>query len=811
MKLNKLNIAIGLAIATSLSAVAEETAKVEEEKQEYERIIITGTSKGRILADTPSSVTVIGHEQIAKAGLTSQADALRSIPSIKVEGGGGEVATNLFVRGIPSGGQFQFTPLEYDGLPVYSTFGLNSSAFDVYYRNDVGIDRVEFVSGGVSNLFGPGSVAGIINYVSKTGSDDPENTVQIELAEDGRIRTDFFTSGPLSKDEGLYYALSGFYRYDEGPLDTGLPTDGYQLRGNLKKEFADGSGSVTVYGQMINDSVQFFLPLPLDGGSRSRAIGNDGKEVFSVQTVHAAELSYDSADGRYVSPIRDGVKTEGGSVGIVLQKELNDDGLALDVKAKYSSYEHQFNLFLDGDGISGNIPLTQQEYLDNQGISGTGTYTFADNDQPLPADYLLFGNRLLDRDRPAEDFTFEANLSQDIEIGDFEHTVTGGFFYSRAEAGDYNIISTYLAEFNNVPRLVNLDVTDAGGNVTTYSQNGVVRPGNSYGNRESNVTRQAFYLTDQFENEDWVFDLGVRWERTEGNTRTEGNQLVTVNDDPSLSTALQGNVTGNGKFQYGEVSATEIAVSAAALYRLTDNINVYGYLSRGFFFPQIRSIKFDENGSPQSYDGEIINLGEFGVKYFNNDFSGSASIFWNSLDDRRNVDFQNGPNGSVIENVSIQSTSAQGIELVGSYKLSNNFNIDANFTYQDHEFDEGPADIVGKELRRKPNVTANIALRYDNGLVDAALRHSYYGDAFANDNNTIELDSYSVFNADLGYTWDLDGEQSIRAGLNVFNLFDSDGITEGSPRQAGAQTEGRYFVGRPVMPRRVGITVRYDF
>jgi len=38
--------------------------------------------------------------------------------------------------------------------------GLNSSAPDVYYRTDLGIDRLEFVRGGVSNLFGGGGIGG---------------------------------------------------------------------------------------------------------------------------------------------------------------------------------------------------------------------------------------------------------------------------------------------------------------------------------------------------------------------------------------------------------------------------------------------------------------------------------------------------------------------------------------------------------------------------------------------------------------------------------------------------------------------------
>src|SRR3954447_8829557 len=120
----------------------------------------------------------------------------------------------------------------YDGIPVLSTFGLNSSAYDVYYRNDLGIDRLEFVRGGVSNLFGPGSVAGLINYITRAGGDARTGVAQLEIAERGRYRGDLAVSGPLGNN--LYYALSGYYRWDAGPIRTGLDTKGYQVRGNLK-------------------------------------------------------------------------------------------------------------------------------------------------------------------------------------------------------------------------------------------------------------------------------------------------------------------------------------------------------------------------------------------------------------------------------------------------------------------------------------------------------------------------------------------------------------------------------------------------
>ena len=296
-------------MALPVSALAQD---IDDET--IEEIVVTGTGVERTGFETPQSVVQYSEEQLRAFSSSSQADILTQLAGVSAEGGGGEVATNVFHRALPSGGQFSFTPLNYDGMPSFSTFGLNSSAFDVYYRNDLGIERSEFVSGGVSNLFGPGSVAGIINYISKTGGPENEGTLQVEAAEEGRMRADYFFSGPLGDDDSdTFYALSGYYRDDEGPLDSGLDSQGFQLRGNLKREFEDGSGSVTVYGQAIDDKVQFFLPLPVDGNSRERVDGNDGDEVYTMNTVEAIGLSYDTPDGRFTTPIADGVVTKGTS------------------------------------------------------------------------------------------------------------------------------------------------------------------------------------------------------------------------------------------------------------------------------------------------------------------------------------------------------------------------------------------------------------------------------------------------------------------------------------------------------------------
>ena len=802
-------------------ALAQSEANVSDDDfSTQDVIVITGTSAARTEVDTPLSVSVVDEVSIRKFSYSSQADILTTLPGVKAEGGGGEVATNFQVRGLPSGGQFQFTPLEFDGIPLLSTFGLNSSAFDVYARPDLGVERLEYVTGGVSNLFGPGSVAGIINYISKTGGEEDHGTIQAEWAEDGRFRGDFAASGPLA--ENTYYAISGYYRHDEGPLVSDLDTEGFQLRGNIKREFADDSGSLTIYGQYIDDSVQFFLPLPLDGTSRERAPGNDGDEVFIVNTAEAAGLSYQTPDGVFQSPIGDGVTTKGGSISAVFDKDLGE-GWGLNVKMKYSDYDHQFNLFLDGDGVI-SAPESLQDFLTNRGFGALAdaNFTFTESGAAVPDDFLLFANRTLDRVRDVTDFTGEANLTKAFQTGDIDHDFTFGAYFARAEAIDINFITTYLAEFNNAPRLVDLTVLDADGSIggtageqATISFGGLLNPGGRTANNDIGATRIAAYIADQMETDRWVFDIGARLERIEGDISKERNAATVIATNATNPNADLTTITfGTGVFNRVDVSETEWAIAVGALYKATDALNVYANFSRGFFFPELRSVRINALGEPGTYESEIILQAEAGVKYNSGPLEASLAGFYSRLTNRQNVTFVNDGMGGLMDQVTDESTRAFGIEGTAAYAITDNLRISGNLTYTDHEISDSETDpsIVGSELLRKPNLVANSGVFYDDGRFDFALFHNYHGSNFANRANSVELDAYHLVRIDAGYTHSFVNDQKVRIGVGVFNLFDSQGLAEGSPRQANAQSAvGEFFVGRPILPRRITVRATYDF
>ncbi|WP_298289867.1 TonB-dependent receptor [Novosphingobium sp.] len=820
---------ISLAALIPTCAQAQENAQAgdtaETEGATNAEIIVTGTSRSRIALDTPLAVSQLGEDALARAGVTSQADILNTIPSIKADGGGGEVAANIFIRGLPSGGQYQFTPLMYDGVTVLSAFGLNSSAYDVYARNDLGISRLEFVRGGVSNLFGPGSVAGLINYISKSGGDQLEGTVQLEVAQRDRYRGDLALSGPLGNN--FYFGVSGFYRIDKGPIRTNLDTKGGQFRGNLEYRFPDGSGNVKLLGQYINDRVQFYLPIPLDGPSRSRLAGNDGKLVNSVQNNFAGSLGFNTPDGAFTSDIGEGVSTKGGMVGLTFEKDFGDSGWGLNGRVKYSDYKHKFGLWSDGDGVI-NVPETLQSFLTNRnlGTLANAQFTFAGGGA-VPSNFLLFANRFTDRDRPVHDFTAEMNLTKKLQTGSVDHAFTLGGFYGNASAADINVTTTFLAEFNNQPRLVNLTITNpVGGAQTVISRNGLLNAGAGYVNNRHKAERYAGYIADQMKIGDrFNFDIGFRVEHMRGAiSRERTSTVVTDATTANLSTALRDVIWGNGGFQTGNVQVTEWALAAGALYKLNDEMSVYANASRGFFFPELRSAAFrplptgtaaNASASPgtQSYTAEIIKQAEVGFKMSRSGLTMTVSGFYTKLDNRRQVLFVNDGQGGLIERVNLVGAESYGAEGTIDVRLVQNLRFNGNVTLQKSKFtafDTTPANI-GKRVERQPELLYNAGLYYNDGTFDLSVFTNYTGPNFTASNNLIELDGWNIANLDAGYKVPV-ASGELRVSVNVFNLFNTDAVTEGSPRQDSNQTaNGAFFVGRPVLPRRITGRLTYNF
>ncbi len=781
--------------------------QLEEDKLGLNTIVVTATnSSRRTLQAMPVSITSYSESKLAKIKFNSNADILRGIPGITAEGGGGEVAANIFVRGLPSGGQYQFSPLQIDGMPVISTMGMTSSAPDVYFRNDIGISRLEFVRGGSATLYGAGSVAGIINFTSKIGSDVQKSTVEMEYATPGKAKFDFNTGGAIA--EKLYYNITGTYRYDNGPIKSGIPSNGYQFRTNIRK--VTDNGSFTLYAQYINDQVQFYSPFHLTG-NRTLPTGWDGETINTMETPDVVSLSVKTPNGFYQSRAGNAVSTKGGYIMADMQHQFNNDW-KLGVKLRTANYKHEFNFFnTDGNGRN---PLSQATFQTTVAATGTNpVYTYASDNSVVPSNALILENIVVDRNRPMNEIAAQWNITKTINGNNSKHTINLGSFMSRTNSIDYNVQIRYLSEYRDRPRILNMSYTNASSVVTNYTTNGVVSvPG--YTNRDLTSNKIAFFLTDEIVAGNWNIDAGFRIEQHAGRIIAEKTSTAANADGRSVA-------WGNGAFDRFNLRANDWATAIGISYKVQKQLSVYGNFSRGYFFPEYRGYSVKYKAGVPVYPvekPEHITQGELGLKLGNKKLTATLAGFYVSLKDRYAVNLVTIA-GVLRETQSLQSSKTYGVEATYDYEFAKNFHFTGTLTLQNATYTQfldsstaTPIDNKGKWLERQPHTMYSPAISFDNKKFYLGFTTDYVDKRYGNAANLVSLSAYSLSRFDAAYTFNMKSGESLRFSAGVFNVFNSAAVTEGNPRAGNTQTNtGDFFVGRVSLPRSLYMRVGINF
>lgn len=144
---------------------------LEREAEEMEEIIITSTRGTRTIKNNPTRVEFIAGEELEeKANMkpgdirmmlnestgiqTQQTSATSGNSSIRIQGLDG-----------------RYTQILKDGFPVFSGA---SSGLGLLQTPPLDLKQVEIIKGSASTLFGGGAIAGLVNLISKTPTDERE-------------------------------------------------------------------------------------------------------------------------------------------------------------------------------------------------------------------------------------------------------------------------------------------------------------------------------------------------------------------------------------------------------------------------------------------------------------------------------------------------------------------------------------------------------------------------------------------------------------------------------------------------------------
>ncbi len=146
-----------------------------------EEVIVTAQKRAQSLQEVPISETVLNEGALRNAGIDSGADISRQTPNLRVSLLGNESQPKFAMRGI-STKEFNLngispTGVFFDGVYVGASYLGGAQIYD--------IERVEVLRGPQGTLFGKNTVAGAINFISKSPTFQPEGYVTAGLGSNG--------------------------------------------------------------------------------------------------------------------------------------------------------------------------------------------------------------------------------------------------------------------------------------------------------------------------------------------------------------------------------------------------------------------------------------------------------------------------------------------------------------------------------------------------------------------------------------------------------------------------------------------------
>ena len=256
---------LALAVATALSSVAmpafaDENPDDDKPAEYYERIQILGNDNR--LRTEPGSTTVIGEAELEKFKFNDINRVLYSVPGVNIrEEDGFGLRPNIGFRGATPERSQKITVME-DGILIGPAPYSAPAAY--YFPMMSKITSVEVSKGPAATKYGPNTVAGAINLVTRQVPQAQEGSIDLAAGSDGFGRAKAYfgsTNGDFGYVvEGVHLRSDGFKELDGGG-DTGfekndimakfnydLSGGGYSQIVELKLAYADEESDETYLG-----------------------------------------------------------------------------------------------------------------------------------------------------------------------------------------------------------------------------------------------------------------------------------------------------------------------------------------------------------------------------------------------------------------------------------------------------------------------------------------------------------------------------------------------------------------------------------
>jgi outer membrane receptor protein involved in Fe transport len=807
----------------------EPTTKVVAQQPEapaeapQDDIVVTGTNTRLTQFRAPYSISTYRREDIDQQSPLSTADLIGSLPGFYAEATSGEVSATVYTRGLPLGG-YRFVQLLEDGLPIFNENQEGTILPDVFVRDDLMTERVEAVRLGTSPILYNNAPGGVINFITRKGTDRFKGAIRVTAQDNDAQRIDGYVSGPIA--DRLTFATGGFYRIGDGLRRTGFTADkGGQLRANVT--YRDDRGELTVYAKYQNDRNIFYLPIPLDD---PRDPSSSLKGLIDPLRGTLASTNVQFPRLRMV---------DGTASGTTMTRDLSDgrhpDVFTAGADATFEIGGFTFrNLFrvtdgtLSGDSLFSTTAVQDATTYRNAALTraraafGTGVaairYTYADTQQnfdPATTRNLVVQAQYQSADTKFNNVFDSVSARRTVETGFGSHALSVGGYFSRYDLDQTQYAADMLFEVRNRPRLLDLVAVDAAGNtVGMVTDHGVVRYGAStFVGGGVDSTALAFYVADTWRLGKLQIDGGFRHQSTRQsgygiNTVTQNlGTRETLADDAVIGSA---ETRTNRSERFGGNSYT-----VGGLYEFADNFVMFARYTRGLLTPALSNIT---RGTVVT--NSYVDQKEIGARYRNGFLSASVTAFTNSFDNLSVTTAVVDPKTNLVRNfVLIGKSDTPGFEGELTLNPTAFFSLTGNLTYQEPKQvnlrEQGStqpfAFKVGRSVARIPKLIFNVtpAVKFDvaGNATRLYLNAAHVGRRFVDAANTTLLPAYTELQAGL-----IVERGPVRAQLNVSNLTNTFGLSEGNPRQDTLTGQGTpdAIYGRPLFGRLVKLSLQYS-
>lgn len=320
---------------------------------------------------------------------------------------------------------------------------------------------------------------------------------------------------------------------------------------------------------------------------------------------------------------------------------------------------------------------------------------------------------------------------------------------------------------------------------------GSVYIGDAYSNANSK-TQAIFGQTMIPLGEDFELTLGGRYQR------------IKKDIDVTAKSSWAG--TSNPDVNYtDEKTWNTFLPKLALMYHLNEDTSSYFSVSKGYMPGGFNFYPSSDNSSQNSFEAQKSINYELGLKHLGENYAINLALFRMDIKDIHVYKQLMG--GTIFATSNAEKAYSQGLELDGSYYITDNVQLSAAFGLIDAKYDEynnGTRDYKDERIEGTPRYTASLGLAYmqEKGLYGRVDIHAKGKTTFidgANNDDLVEANGGITSNIKVGYK---------TKNFDVFSYINN--ITDEDCVSSYMSKPGVSWVGFNE-PRRFGVGVKYSF